>query len=470
MRIRCGTLILAALGVAGCKPSDVLSVPAPSGVTSSTTLKSQAGAEAAFKGAKGQLFLANGSIFYGTTMWSELMSDDYTQSGFSFGAGYDARFTAVPGGSNELYSDVGWGNILQAHSGLLLAIPLLSQYEPASGQQMVGEAYALAGYAELMLGETFCAGTPLDRALPGGQYAYGTPLTTDSMLATAEAHFDSAIASANGDPTVLGLARVGLGRALLGRGQYAAADTAVATVPTSFVYNISLVAAANIFPPNGTFIAAAMGQPFYRMFNVGDHEGGAGLNYASANDPRVVVDSSLTAGDGGQWILDTKFENDLTDIALSTGVEARLIQAEAAQQRGDPTWVTDLSALRTDDADTHVTFDPTMSEVPLLADSTTTLPAAAQVDFLFRERAFWLFGTGVRLGDMRRLLRQYGRDPATVYPNGPYDATHPLVGAGYASYGSDVSITLPTPAGLISNQITVTNPEYKGCLTSTATP
>jgi hypothetical protein len=470
MRIRSGTLLLAAWGLAGCKPSDVLSVPPPSGVTSSTALQSQAGAEAAFRGAKGQLFAAYGDIFYGTTLWSELMSDEYTQSGFSFGAGYDARFTAVPSGSNELYSDVGWGNTLQARSGLLLAVPLLTQYEPASSRQTIGEAYALIGYSEIMLAETFCAGTPLDHALPGGQYAYGTPLTTDSMLGAAVVHFDSAIANANGDPTVTGLARVGLGRALLGRAQYAAADTIVASVPTGFVYNVSLVAAANIFPPNGTFVAAAMGEPFYRMFNVADHEGGAGLNYASANDPRLTLDTTLTAGDGGPWILATKFENDLTDIAFSTGVEARLIQAEAAQQAGDPSWVTDLSDLRADNADTHITFDPTVSEVPLLADSTTSLAAPAQVDFLFRERAFWLFGTGIRLGDMRRLLRQYGRDQSTVYPTGPYDATHPLVGAGIPSYGADVSITLPTAAGLISNQITVSNPAYKGCLTSTATP
>ena len=34
----------------------------------------------------------------------------------------------------------------------------------------------------------------------------------------------------------------------------------------------------------------------------------------------------------------------------------------------------------------------------------------AAVDQLFSERAFWLFATGHRLGDMRRLIRQYGRE------------------------------------------------------------
>ena len=31
-----------------------------------------------------------------------------------------------------------------------------------------------------------------------------------------------------------------------------------------------------------------------------------------------------------------------------------------------------------------------------------------------------MFSTGHRLGDMRRLLRQYGRTEAQVYPNGSF--------------------------------------------------
>ena len=58
------------------------------------------------------------------------------------------------------------------------------------------------------------------------------------------------------------------------------------------------------------------------------------------------------------------------------------------------------------------------------------------VDLLFSERAFWLFATGHRLGDMRRLIRQYGRDAANVFPRATY-----LKGGGY---GTDVN--LPHPA------------------------
>jgi len=39
---------------------------------------------------------------------------------------------------------------------------------------------------------------------------------------------------------------------------------------------------------------------------------------------------------------------------------------------------------------------------------------------MFRERAFWMYLTGHRLGDLRRLVRQYGRGEESVYPTGAY--------------------------------------------------
>ncbi|MFL5532171.1 MAG: hypothetical protein ACJ8BC_09400, partial [Gemmatimonadales bacterium] len=58
------------------------------------------------------------------------------------------------------------------------------------------------------------------------------------------------------------------------------------------------------------------------------------------------------------------------------------------------------------------------------------------VDQLFAERAFWLYATGHRLGDMRRLIRQYGRDPETVFPTGDWFK-------GGLTYGTDVNLPLP---------------------------
>ena len=141
---------------------------------------------------------------------------------------------------------------------------------------------------------------------------------------------------------------------------------------------------------------------------------------------------------------------------LASEVEARLIEAEAALRAGSASWLTTLNALRTDG-----TFETTAATPPdtvwhagsggvdgldMLADPGT---AAGRVDLLFRERAFWLFLTGHRQGDLRRLIRQYGRFENTVYPIGLYS---PLNG----NYGADVVVQVPT--------LEFVNPLYAGCI------
>ena len=70
------------------------------------------------------------------------------------------------------------------------------------------------------------------------------------------------------------------------------------------------------------------------------------------------------------------------------------------------------------------------------------------MDLMFRERAFWTFGRGQRLGDLRRLVRQYGRAATAVFPVGPYYKG--------GVYGSDV--TLP----IVDDE--TYNPKFRGCL------
>jgi hypothetical protein len=88
-----------------------------------------------------------------------------------------------------------------------------------------------------------------------------------------------------------------------------------------------------------------------------------------------------------------------------------------------------------------------------------------RIDVLFRERAFWLYGMGVRLGDMRRLVRQYGRSAETVFPTGTYSVgSNPSLPLAIPEFGTDVSLTLPTA----ESELTTKNPHYQGCLTSPA--
>lgn len=70
------------------------------------------------------------------------------------------------------------------------------------------------------------------------------------------------------------------------------------------------------------------------------------------------------------------------------------------------------------------------------------------MDLHFEERAYWLWQTGHRLGDLRRLIRDYGRDPETVFPSASY---HKVGG-----YGMDVNFPVP-----IDEE---NNPNFEECL------
>jgi hypothetical protein len=392
-------------------------------------------------------------------------------SAFATGAGnanIDARFTGGGGGFYE-NGDSPLAGMFQERQDLLVAVPNLEHYEPGTGRPKIGEAYALIAYIEVLAAEDYCAGVPLSVVLPKGGFQYGTPLTTDSLLAVAESHFDSAVANANGSDTVMNLARVGLARARLDRGDYVNAALPAHRVPTGFVYNTQ-----NASPPNysvsnpfnlyqGEF-ASSGGCP---SFNVGEREGGTGLNFVSARDPRVVLDTTQgTTCDGGTWYYPMEFGEPPTGLVpLATGIEARLIEAEAALHGANAVgWAAALNALRADSTDTKVVFASALS-----ADSTTAATQATQADIMFRERAFWLFGTGTRLGDLRRLVRQYGRDPNTVFPSGAYvNGADPHLPHPLPNYGTDVSLTLPTPAGSLQQGAMTANPSYRGCLSHAA--
>ncbi len=467
-------------GAQACRPSDVLSVPAPVGVQTSGSLQSTEGAESAFNGAKGQFFVAADGVFFnGLLGASSELSDEFTYSDFMYGAAayaaIDARITA---GSAEL-GDSPWLLLLQARSSLLLALPGLTTYEVGSGRSRIGEAYALMGYAELLIAESYCAGTTLSQVIPGGGIQYGNPLTTDSLLGTANADFNAALAAAYGNDTVAALAHVGLGRGLLDRAQYSAADTAVASVPSSFVYNDVLE--PGDYSSGSPYSFNLYDDGFYNgdaLINVADREGSNGLNFLSAHDARLTFDSSVTTPDGGPWYLPTKFEANFALIPLATGIEARLIEAEdALQAQQTSAWVADLNQMRNSGctatgADTvcgigAVQVPGQASGLASLSDPGTD---SGRVSLMFRERAFWLFGTGTRLGDLRRLIRQYGRDPSVVFPVGPYPNGHNVnLPTPIPDYGTDVNLTLPTQAGLFARGLTISNPNYKGCITSTKT-
>jgi len=76
----------------------------------------------------------------------------------------------------------------------------------------------------------------------------------------------------------------------------------------------------------------------------------------------------------------------------------------------------------------------------------------ARISLQFREKAFWTYGRGERLGDLRRLVRQYGRPQDQVFPTGTFFKG--------GSYGTDVNLPVP--------QAELNNPSYTGCIDRSA--
>lgn len=394
----------------GC--SSLTDVDSPD-VVQPEQLSNAAGAEALTTAALASIMSPFMTFAYNTAVFSDEMK---LATAFNSFADIDFRTQSLT--FNE------YGPILmhRVRTQTQQAIEARREFAP-NPRARTGQLFATKGFAELFLGETSCNGTPLTD-IKGTTAVFSGPLTSDSILKVAISNFDSALIYAADSARVLNLAKIGRGRALLNRGQYPQAAAAVAGVPTNYVYNAEATLAV---PLQINLIWNANN---LRTATVIDREGSNGLDFVSAADPRVPTIANGVGADGVTPVfIFGKYSGQASSIPMATGIEARLIEAEAALQanRNDtsPTgagWLGILNALRA----TAIT--PAM---PALAD-----PGSfdARVNLLFRERAFWLYGTGHRMGDLRRLLRQYGRAEAQTWPKGPYK--------GGVSYGNETVFIL----------------------------
>jgi starch-binding outer membrane protein, SusD/RagB family len=286
----------------------------------------------------------------------------------------------------------------------------------------IGEFRAYAGYVYLGLAEAFCSGVPLDDP--------NTGLTTAELLTLAETRFTQALAGPIAPPHD-GLARVGLARARLGAGNYSGAAAEAALVPPSFTFATSHSPALGF--ENWVYSLTTL----QRRYSVTDLEGTNGLPFRGAADPRVPWIASGFGFDGFTPVfVQQKYLSIADPIVIASATEARLIEAEAALRSGNATaLISGLNALRAAIA------------LPPLVDPGTQV---GRENVLFSERAFWLFATGTRLGDLRRLIGQYGRTESAVFPVGPYHKG--------GTYGSDANLPVPTSAR---------GPSYAGCIDRT---
>jgi starch-binding outer membrane protein, SusD/RagB family len=409
----------------GCSLDDLLSVEDPD-VATPGSLTGEDALPVLRAGALGDFALAfsgdNAGVTEGLINLGGLLADEFTiAESFPTRVPIDRRdIDNVNVTLNTVYS---YAHRARAAAELSVARHL--QFAPNTPGHAL--SLAIAGYSYILLGENFCSGVPVSTLTDAGGTEFGPPLETDQLFTEAIERFDAAIAAAiaaiadaDADPTELSLATIGKARALLNLDRPGDAAAITAIVPDAFVFVVEH-SDNTARQENGVFAYVNLQE----RWSVANNEGGTGLPFRTAADSRIRFELDPDNGVGFDGVTpmfhQLKYPDRDADVVLASGREARLIEAEALLAAGNTTgWLGKLNALRL------------AAGLGTLTDPGTQ---AAREDLMFRERAFWLWLTGHRLGDMRRLIRQYNRTATSVFPTGGY----PQGG----TYGNDVSLPIP---------------------------
>ncbi len=453
------------LCASGCSLSDLVGGDSlPSDTSDPGVVKTPEGALGAYYSATVALTRAVGAGWGGSVvMASGLMTDELhsinarlltAAAAFPTGvSAVDARAEAMDKEGEPLYNAL---NLVRGRTRE--AVGALRKYYPQASPDLIAHLFAIEGMAEVMLAEFFCSGIPLSTLNFEGDYTLKAGSSTQDVLQHSLSLFDSARALSADSSRFIHFASIGRARALIALHDVSAAAQAVADVPTEYNYLL--------FFGVDSFSLFKTSENTWSL-SVSNKEGHNGLHFITDADPRTVSDS-LT-GSGGPWV-PRKYVNGgipgsnpgSGPINFASGVEARLIEAEAALISEDGNWLAILNKLRTSCLEAIGCPTPApagtggIANLPLLNDpGIESLPEGKTVqdvrlDLLFRERAYWLFLTGRRQGDLRRLVQQYNREQDTVYPIGLWGVQ------GLAAYGS--RIYLPVP---VREQ--ETNHLYRGC-------
>ena len=440
-----------ALPLAGCSIDTALQVNDPD-IVRPADLTGSAGASSLRAGALGNVGLGysgNNGAQEGVVLASGLFADEY-YSGDTFSTRQDVDFRGNP--PDNATQQGTFRNIQNARESARVAAAAFAALpiQDATTQANRAEMLNLEAYAIVLIAEIWCSGIPFTTAEELATQGGGVPLTTTEAFELAITKFQGALAAST-DATQQNLARVGIARAQLNLGRFTDAAATAAQVPTGFVYQIfhSITTGRQ---ENGVTVFNWLSE----RWSVPNVEGVNGLPWHT--DPRTAVkrnggtnlafDNLTPQFDAAKYSLRNQ------PIVLASGLEARLIEAEALAQANNPGYLAILNALRTTppsyafinrdavfagNATQAATNPPTpwsafqaSGGLPALTDPGT---AAGRVTQLFNERAYWMFGTAHRLGDLRRLVRQYGRAAESVFPTGSWHKG--------GSYGTAVNFPIP---------------------------
>ena len=442
---------------AGCSTDEVLSVEDPD-VVRPGSLNDPANLPVLLTSAYAEVLGGyNGGVFEGIVNYSGLLADEFIQT-----ESFPTRFEVDT--RNMLVGNTSLRDIFRELSrGRAAAERAARKYVELEQPTALGRAEALnlAGFAYILFGENYCSGVPFSTLNDDESITYGAPQTTVEMFEIAVAKFDTAITvatavGANGARFVTA-ARIGRGRALLNLGRHADAAAAVAGIPADYKFELQH-SDNSARQNNGVWALSINGG----RWGVAEREGGNGLSFRTQQDVRVASrPRSINNGngfDGGPMFEARKYPARNTAVILADGVEAERIKAEAQLQAGDAAgMIATLNALRANAA--VIAARGYTGTFAALTDPGT---ATARQNLLFQERAYWLFLTAHRLGDMRRLVRQYGRGTEAVFPTGSYASN-----GRTTIYGDDTSFPIPVEE-LNNPEIEQGPPNLKGCLSRDA--
>ena len=385
---------------------------------------------------------AGGSGEGSTWLFGGLLGDEWsTSSTFVQNDETDQRSIQI----NNSTINTMFRQLARARTSATEAIRGLKTYR-ATETTRIAEMYFVRAFAEMTLANDFCNGIPLSGLDSTGAIVFDAPRPIVEVYEASIASADSGLAliptTATGAQELLvrRALLVTKARALVGlnRQVEAAGLVPASAVPTSFTYDITYATSS------GDLVLWS--QPASsRRYTVGDSLEGRGRNilvpnaipFFSAKDPRVPVSYTVTnngkdttiSQDGSIPSRTTTLWNRSTSVAAVNGLDARLIEAEARLKANDIAgMIAILNALRAAPPKLGE-VQPTAAALPPLAAPATQ---EAATNLYFREKAFWQFGRGHRLGDMRRLIRQYGRTANQVFPIGPHYRS--------GTYGVDVNL------------------------------
>lgn len=447
----------ALLAIGACDIQGTFLEPQNPGLIDPSAVSNPSAAAALRIGALGSFKTATGGS-ESMWRWGGMLTDEFKSSDtFTQRNETDQRSVQTNNGTwSPIYSQA-----QQTRGYLRDAIEKMTQYNPNQKVQ-IGELYMSLAFLEMQLAETLCNGIPLGLARNGvvdySDPSY-KPKTTQEVFAVALAHADTALSFALGDSTAAVAVRnaslVTKARIMVNLGQFSAAAAVVPSsiIPNTYQYDQTFSQATTdngVWSFNNNAGRYTVGDSFDIVAGKANVIKNA-LPFVSANDPRVPTRAGssfsprINPFDGTTPLyVQQLWPNRGDPVPLISGLDARLIEAEAKLNADDIAgMMTILNALRA--------APPRIGNYQPTVMTALAAPASkdAAVSLYFREKAFWTFGRGQRLGDLRRLIRQYKRTQDNVFPTGLFHKNN-------VNYLNDVNLPV--------TDTEKTNPNFTGCI------